>query len=169
MERKNIEYGNESINITKDCCKYLIENNFHENDELTNLNLLENSLINFSIIKLIDWNIDIEKIGITNFDNLKELLIVIDNIIPTDKEKESYFSQYVHCILYVTEKINKQPEIKWNKNKDINEEIIYTFKDNILKEITTSQNINIHSIPVKLLNEVKSLFQTKEKNPVLKK
>jgi len=169
MERKNIEYSNESINITKDCCKYLIENNFHENDELTNLNLLEHSLINFSIIKLIDWNIDIEKIGINNFDNLEELLNVLNNIIPTIEEKESYFSQYIHCILYVTARINKQLDIKWNKNKNTHAKIIYTFKDNVLKEINTSQNINIHNIPVKLLKKLKSLYPAKEKNPVLKK
>lgn len=164
-----IKYGSESVDITKQCCNYLLENNFFENDKLTNLNLLEHILVNFSIIKLVEWNIDLDTIGVHNFDNLEEILTALNEVIPTKEEKESYFSQYVHCILYFFETINKQHEIKWIRKNESNFEINYIFENNILNEINTGINISIHEIPTQLLEKFKSLYQEKEKNPVLKK
>lgn len=163
--KKNIDYSNESITLIKDSCDYLIENNFYENDELTNLDLLEQSLINYTILKLYSWDINIDNIEINNIGNI---LKIVNNTIPTEEDKNSYIVQYIHCIIFVYAKINKQPEIRI-KNSDSNHEIIYDYDKNILKSITIGKNNELYEIPALLLNKFKSIYNKKEKNPVLTK
>lgn len=160
--KKNIDYSNESITLIKDSCDYLIENNFYENDKLTNLNLLEQSLINYTIFKLYDWNINIDNIEI---NNIEDVLKIVNISIPNEEEKNSYLIQYVHCIIFIYAKINKQPEIKINYS-NTNNDIIYDYYNNILKSITINNN-NLYEIPSLLLNHFKSIYDNKEKNPVL--
>ena len=163
-----INYGSESIDIFKKCCSYLIENNFYNNDKETNINLLEKSLINYTIINLVEWNIDIENIGIDNFDNLKLLLDKTNNIIPTLQEQKDYFNQYTYCILYIYSQIIKQQndEIKWNTSELVENDIILEYENNILKSITTNDKYIPHELPILLLNKLKAKHKT-NKNPIL--
>ena len=75
MEKNNIyhtktNYSSESVDVIKQCCSYLVEHNFYYNDIITNVNLLEKSLINYSIIKLNDWDVDIEKLDTLKLEEL---------------------------------------------------------------------------------------------------
>lgn len=161
---KRINYESESITVMKECCDNLIELNFYHNDKLENLNLLEHSLFSYSILKLLKWNQNnFDMKSLTSLNNICEL---INSYIPTEKERMSYFSQYIHCIIFITGKINNQTEITWEQ-KEIDENIIIEHQDNTIKRIITNQNIPIYQIPYMLLSEIKKLYK-KEKR-LLKK
>jgi len=153
------DYANESLTVMKACCDNLVELNFYHNDKLENLTLLEQSLFSYSILKLLKWNkTDFDMKAITGLDNICEL---INSHIPTEEESDSYFTQYVHCILYITGKINNQIEIKW-KRDEIEEDIVIESENNIITKITTNKNIPTHQLPNKLLLEIRKLYE-KEK------
>ena len=59
-----INYASSSVDVTLESSNYLLEHNFLENNQETNISLLERSLINYSILKLVEWNIDIEKLNL---------------------------------------------------------------------------------------------------------
>lgn len=152
-------YANESLTVIKECCDNLVELNFYNNDKLENLNLLEQSLFSYSIIKLLKWeNKEFDMKSLTGLENICEL---INTYIPTDEERISYFTQYIHCIIFITGKINKQPEISW-KQEEIDETIIFEYKNDIITKIITNKNIPTYQIPSLLISEIKKLYE-KEK------
>jgi hypothetical protein len=162
-----IHYSSESVDIRKKCCQYLLENNFHQNKELENLILLEKSLINYSVLKLFDWKLDIDKIKIDDWDNLEVLLETLNKIIPTDSERESFFAQYIHCIIYVYGNIKNDTQIQCtNYNDNISYLCITENKE--LRDIITNRKIPDYQIALQLLNKMNSLYKD-EKNPVLVK
>lgn len=167
--QKRINYSEESVDLIQMCCISLKENNFYKNDKLTNLKNLEQFLINYTTLKLYSWDICLENLEVENFINLNTLLKTTSQFIPSDDERNAFFSQYVHCILYIYQQINNQPnEIKWDKtNNELN--IRYIFLNNTLTKINTGKNIAIHKIPTALLTKFKSIYEEKEKNPVLTK
>lgn len=160
---KIIDYHFETTDLTKYCCSYLMEHNYLENNELTNINLVERSLINYSIIKLTAyWNFindDIKK----NIDSLLDISKIIDTTIPTNKEKEDYFSAYIYFILYIFSALSSQRPIYWIKSEEcLKDEIIFNYDEDIVTEIITNPNNNIYEIPSKLLEKIKNFYIEKE-------
>lgn len=164
MEKgKIIDYNFESIDLTKYCLNYLMEHNYLQNDELTNLNLVERSLINYSIIKLTaDWNFTSNDIK-ENANSLLDINKIIDNTIPTNKEKENYFSAYIYYILYIFGAINSQSPINWVKNEECpKDDIIFNYDNDMIIEVITNPNTNIYEVPSKLLEKFKNSYIQKE-------
>lgn len=161
-------YGSESIDVTLSCRNYLFENNFFENKEEVNIELLEKSLINYSIFKMADWGIDFDQVGIENWDNLATILEALNNHIPTTEDKQDFFAQYTRCIIYIYSTIKKQPPIKWTKEENLNVNIAYMYECNMLTEMVTNESIPAYKIPADLLAKIKSFYPEK-KNPVLEK
>ena len=162
-----IEYENESVSLRKECCNYLLANNFFQNSKLENLLLIENYLIDFSIIKLFEWQQDIEKIDMEKINNLESICEIINSNIPTKEDKHSYFILYIHCIIFLLGEINKQQEIKLIEEK-LDKEINIKITDNIIEKVVINKENPIHKIPSILINETKRLYEDK-KVPVLKK
>ncbi len=163
-----INYTNESIDITKKCCKYLIENHYYENDKEKNTEILERFLINYSILKLYDWQINIEKLEIENWDYLPEILKTMSDYISTEEEKQSFFEQYVHCILYVDSNMNHKSPMQWKCDKNIDG--AYCIKEDKFGNIQfiTNEILPFYQIPIELLSYIK--YQNMDqKNPILKK
>lgn len=166
ITRKN--YSSDSVDITLKCRNYLQENNFYENQEIENLKLIEKSLVNYSILKMADWGIDFDKVGIEDWDNLGNILEVLNRYIPTKEEKEGFFDQYTYCIIYFYSVIRHQEPIKWIKSNDTIVDYTYITDNGELKKFITRKSTQPYKTPLSLLNKLKS-YSTKEKNPVLKK
>jgi len=165
---KIINYESESVDITKTCCKFLVNNNFSQNTEQENIRLLEEILSNYSLLKMNSWNISIDELGIENWDNLSSILQVLNQHINTLEGREGFFAQYTRCIIYVYSKIKKQEPIEWTKSTDSSLPYNYIFKDDELTELITSKIVPPHEIPINLLNKIKSFYPEK-KNPILEK
>lgn len=165
---KITNYGSESVDITQKCCEFLMENNFYQNSEEENLKLLEQKLSNYSLLKMRDWGISIDELGIENWDNLSSILNVLNNKIHSLEDRDGFFSQYTLCIIYVYSKIKKQEPIEWSKSKDIENPYDYILKNNEIKELNTSKIVPPHEIPINLLNKIKSFYPEK-KNPIIEK
>lgn len=165
---KIINHGSQSVDITKTCCKFLMNNNFSQNSEEENIKLLEESLSNYSLKKMQSWGIDIDELGIENWDNLPSILQVLNHHINTLEGREGFFAQYTRCIIYIYSKIKNQEPIEWTTTTDISLPYNYIFKDNELTELITSKIVPPHEIPIDLLNKIKSFYPEK-KNPVLEK
>lgn len=163
------DYGSESSDIIQNISSYLVEHGFYQNDEITNVSVLENGLINYSIIKLVDWNIDVEKISMDKLNDLESLCYIISSYIPTNMERYEYFMQYIHSIIYALGCINKQEQILLNKISSYDREVDFTISDNKVESIDINRNVPSYLLPIKLLNKVKDYFNEKEKNPVLQK
>lgn len=160
-----INYESDSIDVALNCSKYLLENDFYNNSEETNIELLEKGLMNYSIIKLYEWNADLEKLD--SIDNLSYLLNELAKMIPTRSQKKDFFTQYTHCIIYIVSKINKQEPISWEK---IDSDAIgygFTTENNRINKFVTDEAIDPEMIPIVLLNEIKNMY-TKEKRPIKK-
>lgn len=97
---KSQNYGSESIDITLVCRNYLLENNFHENSASKNIELLEQVLVNYSVIKLSEWNPAYEKLAIENWDDLNIVINALNDQIPTYEEKKVSLPNtlFVFCI-----------------------------------------------------------------------
>lgn len=162
-----INYSSESVSLCHECCSYLLENNFFQNNEEDNIKLLEHAIINYSILKLNDWKIDLDEIGIENWNNLEDILNALNNHIPTDEEKEGFFAQYIHCIIFIYSKIKKQEPIEWKKTEH-DKLFAYIFKNGELRKVITNKQTPSYQIPIKLLEKIKS-FYPKEKNSILTK
>ena len=165
---KSHNYGSESIDITLVCRNYLLENNFHENSASKNIELLEQVLVNYSVIKLSEWNPAYEKLAIKNWNDLNILINALNDQIPTYEEKKGFFAQYTLCILYIYASIMKQTNIEWNQSKDAQDLYTYITYNGILKKVITKESTPPHEIPIQLLEKIKS-YNSKTKNPVLKK
>lgn len=161
-------YASESVNIALECCNYLLENNFYQNQEIENIELLEKAIINYSILKLANWKINLEELGIENWDNLEAILGTISKNIPTEKEREEFFAQYTHAIIFIYGKIEKELPITWIRKEETKVDYIYLLENGKLKEFITKKSVTPYEIPITLLAKIKS-FYAKEKNPVLKK
>lgn len=166
--KKIINYGSESVDITQKCCQFLMENNFYQNSEQENIKLLEKKLSNYSLIKMHDWGISIDELGIENWDDLSSILKVLNNEIHSLEDRDGFFSQYTLCIIYVYSKIKKQEPIEWKKSTDIENPYDYILKNGEIKELNTNKIVPPHEIPMNLLNKIKSFYPEK-KNPVLEK
>lgn len=163
---KYIDFSNESIDVSIKCCFYLMEKNFHYNSLETNINLLEKVLINYSIIKLSEWNVQIE--DLMQLDNLESVCSLLNSSIP-DKNKQSFFIQYIHCILYVIGKFRGQvKQIIWISSDEIDEEIKLEEIDNNITTVITNQEIPFYQLPYKILEKFKNEYLN-EKSPILKK
>lgn len=162
---KTIHYDFETIDLTNYCRNYLMEHNYLQNDELTNLELVERGLINYSIIKLTaDWNFTSDDLK-NNITNLLEINKIIDTTIPTEREKEHFFSAYILYILYIFSAINGQSPISLSTNNDIpTNEIIYKYYNDIIIEVIINPKTNYYEIPSKLLDKFKNLYK-KKKDP----
>lgn len=158
-----INYNFESIDLNKYCRSYLMEHNYLENDELTNLNLVERSLINYSIVKLTaDWNFNSSNIK-ENANSLLDISKIIDTTITTNKEKENYFSAYIYYILYIFSAISSQSPINWIKNEECpKDEIFFNYDKDLIIEVITNPNTNIYEVPSKLLEKFKNFYIQKE-------
>lgn len=166
MKKENINYtkinyASSSVDVTLESRNYLLEHNFLENNQETNISLLERSLINYSILKLVEWNVDIEKLNLEEIDNLDYLLKTLSSEIPSSKEREEFFAQYTHCIIYIVSNIVRRNPIVWESNTD--SEIEFKLDKNTL---TTNKKIESYQIPLMLINKIKENYNTK-KNPVM--
>lgn len=162
-----INYENESVSLRKECCNYLLENDYFNNEKIKNINLMEKYLIDFSIIKLAEWNYDIENIDIEKLNNLESMCEIINSNIPTQKDSYSYFILYIHCIVFLLGEINKQKEIKLKEEK-LDKIIDIEINNNIIENITIDNETPIYKIPSLLIKEIKNIYEDK-KVPVLKK
>lgn len=166
-----INYENESVDVTYTMIKYLQENDYYENSELENLEILEKGLINYSILKLNSWNYKIENLSAYELTSLDGILSVINNTIPNYKQKTHFFNQYIHCIIYIIGEIKKQPQITWKKTEikdyellydDINSsktDILIEENNGIINKITTNKQADISKIPSELIQVFKTKFQ----------
>lgn len=166
--KKIIDYGNESVDITQKCCESLIENNFRLNSEQTNIQLLEENLINYSLLKLYDWGIDIDNLKIEQWSSLASILQALNNLIPSLEGREGFFAQYTHCIIYTYSRIIKQEPITWTKLVATDIPYDYKLENGIIKSLKTSKIVPPHEIPINLLEQIKTLHIEK-KNPIIKK
>lgn len=156
-----IKYDSSSVDITLECCNYLLEHNFFTNDKETNIHLLERALINYSILKLVEWKADLEKLDMEKIDNLTYLIKNLNEEIPSNEEKESFFGQYTHCIIYILSKIKKEEPITWQS--DTNSDIEFKLDKDTL---TTNKKIESYQIPILLIDKIKEPYK-KQKNPVM--
>ena len=166
IHKTYVDYSNDTIGITKTICRYLINNNFYENDKIQNINLLERALVSYSIVKLFKWKIDITDIDIENLDNLETLCLILDLYIPKDKKRD-FFIQYVYCIIYNLGNINRQEPIDFSFDKT-GIDIKMLINDGIIEKILISESLAYYQVPARLLKEIKKMYVI-EKNPVLKK
>lgn len=163
-----IHYENESVDVCRFCCNALTKNNFYYNDIIRNLELLENILFNYSILKVLSWNktSKINKIEeiflIASLDDINE---IIKNIINDPKKEKEYFAQYIYTILYIYEIMNNNKEIKWIKSNEVDNIIIKENENNII-EIITPNNIEVYKLPSKIVNTIKNHY---EKAPIIHK
>ena len=109
-------------------------------------------------------------------NTLSGLLKVINNYISNNKEKEEYFNQYSHCIIYLFGKINNQEEIIWKTTDSIEQtSLVSLSEDGRIKEIVTKKDLDACQIPGILLRIFKAeIFENTrekatEKNPILTK
>ena len=173
-QNKNYTYYNydsASVDISLSCHNYLLENNFFENSEMDNIELLEQALINYSVLKLSEWDNDFDKnLKIEDWNNLQLLLEALNSYIPTDKSKEAFFAQYTHCIIHLYSVITKSKPIKWTHlNNNIFEmPYAYIMDQGKIKELDTNKSAIPYKIPLSLLNTIK-LNHKEKKNPILKK
>lgn len=161
--KKTINYDFETMDLTSYCRNYLMEHDYLQNDQLTNIELVERWLINYSIIKLTaDWNFTSDDIK-NNINNLLEINKIIDTTIPTNKEKTTYFSTYIFYILYIFSAINSQCPINFTTDNTIPlNEIIYKYNNDTIIEVVINPESNYYEIPSKLLEKFKDLYKKKE-------
>lgn len=156
----------ESIDITKKCCEYFRDKQFQYDNLESNIALLEKGLINYSVTKLI--NSDVKINNLMQLDNLESICCLLNSVIPVNNQPE-FFTQYVHCIMYIIGVIKKQQnQIQWLVSKEMNDEIEIEEMDNNIISITTNQQIPFYQLPSKLLEELKNTY-CKEKNTIQKK
>ena len=77
------------------------------------------------------------------------------------KEREEFFAQYTHCIIYIVSNILRKNPIVWESNTD--SEIEFKLDENTL---TTNKKIESYQIPLMLIDKIKENYNTK-KNPVM--
>lgn len=164
------DYSSESIDITRKCCSYLVENNFYQNQEQDNIELIEKALISYSTAKVVEWKIDLNKVKIEAFGDLSNLLNILNDHISTEKERDAFFAQYTHCIIFLYSKIKNRKPIKWTKVEKSTLPMAYTYitEENELVEFITTEVTIPYEIPLKLLEKIKSYYPEK-KNPTLQK
>ena len=162
-----IHYESESIDVCRFCCCALVEENFHYNDNLKNVELLEGTLFNYSILKVLSWD------KILKTDSLDKIKLVasldginsiISSMIPTAKQKDDYFVQYIYSIIFVLEKMNKRSQIEWIEEDT--DQIRIILNNDIINKIVTPSNMPREELPGKLLKAIKNIY---EKAPVLEK
>lgn len=163
-------YGSESVDITLYCRTYLLENNYLENNVETNINLLKRAITNYSIIKMAEWNIDLEKIQMENIEDLSYLSKTLNDRIPTKEEQDSFFAQYIHCIIYIYSQIVKQEPMIWKKRE--NEDNRKCYIEIETKTFVTDKSLDSYKIPNRLLEIISLIEKLKfnketEKNPIL--
>lgn len=163
-----IYYENESIDITKYCRDYMVKHNIHTNTIIENIFLLEKALEIYSCQKLINWkrkqNKEIDLENIESWMTLDGIIQNLNDSIPTDTQKFDYFVQYIHCIIYMLGKINKTNNFTKEEENSLQE--VFTIERN---QIILNPTISIHEVPTKMLEKIKEIYITKEKNPILKK
>lgn len=163
-----INYESESVDICRFCCNALRKNDFYYNSTVKNLELLENILFNYSILKVLSWDKLLktdhseEIFLVSSLDNIND---IIKNTIHDSEKEESYFIQYVHTIIYIFESMDKNKQVKWIKS-DETDDIIIKSKENNITEIITPVTIETNKLPSKLISRMKKLY---EKTPILHK
>lgn len=163
-----IHYESESVDVTKFCCESLLEQNFYRNGNNENVEKLEDILFHYSMIKVLTWDKELENNStdyIKDVSTLAEINNVIKNKIPTETQKNSYFAQYVHCIIYILSVINNHQQIEWLENNN-SKDIVIRKENDIITEIITPKNIPYEQLPSKLIDQIKTIYA---KGPVLKK
>lgn len=163
-----IHYESESVDVTKFCCEALLEQNFYHNNGIENIKKLEDILFHYSMIKILTWDKELENNNtdyIEEISTLEGISNVIKNKIPTETQKNSYFAQYIHCIIYILGVINNHHQIEWLENNS-SKDIIIRKDNDIITEIITPKNMPYEQIPNKLIDKIKALYT---KGPVLKK
>lgn len=162
-----ISYENESVTVTMECCKYLLENNFYENSIKDNLRLIEEFLTKFSLLRLIKWECDLGNVDAVELEDLELISHIVNFSIPTQAQKEAYFNQYVHCIIYLLGVMNKQTQIEWKK-ENLTEKVEIRYNKNLIEEIVTNKQLPSYQIPSKILIKLNGIY-AKEEVPVLTK
>ena len=120
------------------------------------------------MIKLLTWDKELENNStdyIKDVSTLAEINNIIKNKIPTETQKNSYFAQYVHCIIYILSVINNHQQIEWLENNN-SKDIVIRKENGIITEIITPKNIPYEQLPSKLIDQIKTIYA---KGPVLKK
>ena len=168
-----IYYGSESVDITKYCCQFLLKYDFHQNSAIENIFLLEKALEVYSIQKFINWGLKTKQPiplnHIESFMNLPDVMKMLDENIPTENEKRSFFIQYIHCILCILEQINQTGYMTEEEEKAIEEYITIEKDYNSTINIIPNANIPIYQIPYQILNHIKKLYLPREEKVMFKK
>lgn len=152
---KFFNYGSESVDVTRYAIYDLRQKEYWLKDEEERLELLENSLINYSIIKLADFGYDFFEVKDNHIFNLDELLEKINNYIP-EKNKKEFFIQYANCIVFLLGKIKNQEQINLvSANLGYNALFITDEYDKDIEHIVVDKNIPAYKLPTVLFDEIR--------------
>lgn len=165
---KKINYGSESVEITKITKEFLDENDYR-NESLTKIvELMENSLVDFSILKLYEWGYNVDKLNYGELCTLSGITKIIYNFIDNEKQSKEYFMQYCHCMINLFGRITSDEEIKF-KIKDLGSKDSvehYYGKDFAFKEIDINKDIEIYRLPCKVLEIFKEYARMMDRNSI---
>lgn len=164
MEKK-IDYGSASIDVTMKVANNFKLHKYIEHTEEEKIDLLESSLVDYSISKLNDWCININP---DKFRHLQDVLDVMDKVMPNDTTvTDSYFNQYVHCILYILGKIRQQEQIELLEIELDHDVAIFIENDtSTIKAIAINENTKKYKIPATIINTYREKYFNKEKTLV---
>ncbi len=167
-----INYQSESTDITRYCCSFVLEHDFHKNSTIENIFLLEKAMEIYSFEKIIGWKKrkkeEIKLEDIESWMTLDGITQKLDSQIPTEKEKYDFFIQYIYNIIYILGEMNKTHMIT-DQEQQYLKQIITIKKNNItITEIIPNPQIPIHEIPSKIIKVLKNIYIV-EKDPILKK
>lgn len=146
---------NDSIWVTKFTFDNLKINGWKDNTPKTNFKLVEESLRNFSIKVLKDWDKYDEDYYKYRLD---ELLDILNNSLFTAEEKRAFFNQYSHCIIYLIGRIRNQKEqIHWEET-ELDKNVEFIKKDNDIESVKTKKGLQSYQIPTEMIKEYKKSF-----------
>ena len=162
---KIVNYGSESIDVTKYVAAHLKVNNYKNKTEEENLDILESSLREYSISKLEKWGIGIKG---DCFKSLESVLEVIDKILYNEgRVSDAYFNQYIHCILYILGEIRQQEQIELLEIELDHDVAIFMENDkSTIKAIAINENTKKYKIPATIINTYREKYINKEKTLV---
>ena len=152
----------DAIDVTKYVADNLKANDYKNKTEEENINILEDCLYHYSLNKLNDWGIGVNGIRLNTLDTLMD---VIDKVTYNYKEEErnAFFNQYIHCILYILGEIRKQDQIELLEIELDNDVAILEDNNSNIKAIAINENTKKYHVPTAIIEAYRNRYLNKEK------
>ena len=163
---KTINYESEAAGIQLRIKNVLLDHDsFYYHSLIENINLMEMAMIDYSILKLVEWDCGSKILDYNQIGNFGYINKVISVCIPSIEENKAYFMQYINTIIttlaYIT---RQQTEISIIESDEI-ESIELLEEDNCITTILMNPDSDTSTLPSLLLNKLKKRF--KEKTPTI--